>query len=223
MALGTGNPGEHEKRHCLMEWFREAQKTARHWIFRIRGECMEAEDLLQEAWLKMLERIQRNEPIHHPWAYWRRVIQNLCHQHARGILPTVDEKAISDYPDPAPTPRAILSEAEREDFLLACLHRLSSRQRKVLILFYFEGKSYQEIAREMEVSVKAVEHLLAMGRKKLRVLVNKSGGFGGFLHLYIGRFLYGFCFLFFQLLFLVGNPINHFMEGIHHEEIPVGR
>ncbi|NPU96745.1 MAG: sigma-70 family RNA polymerase sigma factor [Candidatus Omnitrophica bacterium] len=177
IALGTGNPGEHEKRHCLMEWFREAQKTARQWIFRIRGECAEAEDLLQVAWLKMLERIQRNEPIHHPWAYWRRVIQNLCHQHARGILPTVDEEAISSWPDPAPTPRAILEKAERNDFLRACLRRLSIHQRKALILYYFEGKSYQEIAREMEVSVKAVERLLAAGRKKLRVLVEKGGGF----------------------------------------------
>ncbi len=177
MARGNGNPGEHENRHCLMEWLREAQKTARNWIFRIRGECMEVEDLLQEAWLKMLERIQRNEPIHHPWAYLRRVIQNLCIQHARCIFPTMDGEAISDYPAPAPSPRAILAEAEREDFLLACLYRLSRRQRNAFILLHFEDKSYQEIAREMEVSVKAVERLLAAGRKKLRVLVEKRGGF----------------------------------------------
>lgn len=160
-----------------MVLFHETQKLVRKWLSPIRGECAESDDLLQEAWLRMMEKLRRNEPIHHPWAYLRRVIQNLCHQHGRGILSTADEEAISDNPDPAPSPRAILAEAEREDFLLACLRRLSSRQRKALILFYFEGKSYQEIAREMEVSVKAMERLLAMGRKKLRVLVKKRGGF----------------------------------------------
>jgi RNA polymerase sigma factor (sigma-70 family) len=67
---------------------------------------------------------------------------------------------------------------ERENLLYQALNGLPARQKMALILVNFEGKSYEEIAVIMEISVSAVETLLFRARRNLagilRPLKNKG-------------------------------------------------
>ncbi|MCX6554692.1 MAG: RNA polymerase sigma factor, partial [Candidatus Aminicenantes bacterium] len=67
---------------------------------------------------------------------------------------------------------------ERQILVNKALNALPARQKMVLILANFEGKSYEEIAAIMEISVAAVETLLFRARQNLaaflRPLKNKG-------------------------------------------------
>jgi RNA polymerase sigma-70 factor, ECF subfamily len=48
------------------------------------------------------------------------------------------------------------------------LSRLPSRDRRVVALFYLEGRSYEEIATELNIPVNTIGPILSRARKKLR-------------------------------------------------------
>ena len=50
----------------------------------------------------------------------------------------------------------------------AALQDLPERQRLALVLFHYEGCAMKEVADMLEISVEAVESLLARGRRTLK-------------------------------------------------------
>jgi len=70
-----------------------------------------------------------------------------------------------DVADPAPTVVAGLVRAERAAALRAALSGLPERQRVAIVLRHFEERGNAEIAAILDVSVEAVESLLARGRR----------------------------------------------------------
>ncbi len=65
-----------------------------------------------------------------------------------------------------------LEAAERQSRLEKALAALPARQKMALVLASFEGKSYEEIAAAMEVSLAAVESLLFRARLGLVAVLN---------------------------------------------------
>ncbi|GJM35005.1 MAG: DNA-directed RNA polymerase sigma-70 factor [Saprospiraceae bacterium] len=60
------------------------------------------------------------------------------------------------------------STPKKENALMAAMTRLEGKQQKCLELFYFEKKSYKEIARLTQSSVKQVKSHLQNGKRQLR-------------------------------------------------------
>lgn len=58
--------------------------------------------------------------------------------------------------------------------LSQAINRLRPEEALVVSLFYLEGLTYKEIARQMGVTVSKVRHLTASGLKRLRVLMNAN-------------------------------------------------
>ena len=48
------------------------------------------------------------------------------------------------------------------------LSRLPSKERRVVALYYLEGRSYEEIATELNIPVNTIGPVLSRARKKLR-------------------------------------------------------
>src|SRR5439155_9692320 len=48
------------------------------------------------------------------------------------------------------------------------LSRLPSRERRVVALYYLEGRSYEEISTELNIPVNTIGPILSRARKKLR-------------------------------------------------------
>jgi RNA polymerase sigma-70 factor (ECF subfamily) len=69
----------------------------------------------------------------------------------KGLLP--DERAMAQ---------------ERAALVRAAIDELSDNQRAALLLYRFEGMSYQEVARVMGLTLEAVRSLLVRARKNLR-------------------------------------------------------
>jgi RNA polymerase sigma-70 factor (ECF subfamily) len=68
-------------------------------------------------------------------------------------------------------PTRQLDKAEMSEMVRAAIDSLSERQRMAVLLSKFEHMSYADIARTMDLSVKAVKSLLARARENLRAIL----------------------------------------------------
>ncbi|WP_082029645.1 RNA polymerase sigma factor [Tateyamaria sp. ANG-S1] len=137
--------------------------------FRMLGDATEAEDVVQEAMLR-LWRIapewREGEAQVSTWLY--RVVSNLCtdrlRKRPRSGMALED---VAEPEDPSPGAEARLQETARHAALRAAISDLPERQRMALTLRHFEGASNPEIAAALGVSVEAVESLTARAKRAL--------------------------------------------------------
>ncbi len=148
---------------------------------RMLGDATEAEDVTQEAMLR-LWRIaptwRKEEAALGTWLY--RVASNLCIDRLRRRR----GRSFDDVPemaDDAPAPSSLLEARDRAAALDLALGSLPERQRLAIILRHLEERPNPEIAAILGTSVEAVESLLARGRRELatRLLPRRAElGFG---------------------------------------------
>jgi RNA polymerase sigma factor (sigma-70 family) len=122
----------------------------------------DAEDLVQEAWVRLASYAQEHEVVE-PEALLMRAALNLsldAHRVARnhGEQLVVDEVLLVDT---APGTEAIVLARERMVRLSECLGELHPRTRDIFLAHRVEGLRYQDIARRHGLSVSAVEKHIA--------------------------------------------------------------
>ena len=134
---------------------------------RILGDRAEAEDVAQEAMLRLwriAEDWRQGEAKVSTWLY--RVVANLCTDRLRKKR-GVGLDTIAEPIDDTPSPEAGMVQAQRQAALNAALQTLPERQRQAVVLRHIEGVSNPEIAEMMDISVEAVESLTARGKRVL--------------------------------------------------------
>ena len=134
---------------------------------RLLGNDLGAEDVAQEALLRLWRQAGKWEGGRAQISTWLyRVTVNLCIDRLRGAR----EVASDEVPE-TPVSGDQLTALEQEDlrsFMDKALAELPERQRLALVLFHYEDLSMAEVAGMMEISVEAVESLLARGRRTLK-------------------------------------------------------
>ena len=146
------------------------QETAWRTAHRFVADRHAAEDIAQNAFLKVLEAAPRYRPTAAFRTYLYRIIVRLCLDHRRKRRPALAER-LSHVPQAAPSAEEQAVRGERERAVRKALSRLRPKQRIAIVLRYYEGLSGREIAAAMETTVKAVERLLARGRATLEGLL----------------------------------------------------
>jgi RNA polymerase sigma-70 factor (ECF subfamily) len=136
---------------------------------RMLGERAEAEDVAQEALLRLWRAApdwRRGEAQVSTWLY--RVVSNLSidalrRRKRRG--PPLDQ--VPEIADGAPHATERMQTEARAAALQAALADLPDRQRQAVVLRHIEGLANPEIAEIMDISVAAVESLTARGKRML--------------------------------------------------------
>ena len=134
---------------------------------RILGNAAEAEDVAQEAMLRVWTHAPRWQPLAAFRTWLTRVVVNLCLDRKRRAQ-WVDLEAAGEIVDPAPGAGERAESDERERFLAAAIAKLPERQRTAIVLTYNKGLSNAEVAEALDTSVSAVETLLVRGKQNLR-------------------------------------------------------
>ncbi len=128
----------------------------------LAGDREQAEDIVQECFVKLWQNIPAQ-----PRAFLYTAVRNACIDYLRhtkatlgDIVPYDLEGAISD------------DEAQErsvdEARLWAAINGLSERRRQVLLMGKRDGMKYQDIAKELGVTEKVVEHEMSRALKQLR-------------------------------------------------------
>ena len=134
-----------------------------------------AEDITQEAFLRLWKVLPDWEPRAKLSTWLYRVTLNLCRDYGRKKREaTVDE--LPERIDPGLRPDELAEQNERLNALHAAIQSLPERQCEALTLCGMEGHTNIEAAEILEISVEALESLLARARRKLRAnLFDKTG------------------------------------------------
>jgi RNA polymerase sigma-70 factor (ECF subfamily) len=155
---------------ALAELIRRHQRRLYQVAYRLLKDPLEAEDALQEVFLKVYEHAHRFEPKATVSAWLHRITANHCLNRLRQRYPqeSLDREDAPSIPDSGATPLQALEEQDLSRRLEQLLANLPENQRRALILKRFAGLSYQEIADEMGLSSQAVDGLLKRARQYLK-------------------------------------------------------
>ena len=141
-----------------------------HWL---TGSEADAEDLVQETYLKAFRSFSTFEPGSNFRAWIFRILKNTfltsrtSAQHRHTTLLNSDEllaELTSDSPDPV----AILIDRARLDAVQTAMQLLPAIFREVLVLCDLEEASYRETAQTLAIPVGTVMSRLRRARKALR-------------------------------------------------------
>lgn len=135
---------------------------------RILGDDAEAEDVSQEAFVKLWNKPPdlglRGAQLP-TWLY--RVTSNLCIDRLRKKRPDQLDDTIEIRSD-LPGPEQIAERAQVARAIDETLALLPDRQRAALALTYYEGLSNREAAQALDVTVDALESLLSRARRAVK-------------------------------------------------------
>jgi len=146
------------------------QRRAWNIACRFLGNGGEAADMVQKAFMRILQSLQRYEGTGTFGAYLRTVVSRLCLDHCakKRAVPKEGFSGVAAPPD------SISSQVHQRAARSAVRHALDvlpPRQRMAIVLRYYDGAGYRDIGRALGVSPKAVERLLDRGRKRLGELL----------------------------------------------------
>jgi RNA polymerase sigma-70 factor, ECF subfamily len=157
------NPSEVDDLASTFEAFVDAETARFHGALRLlTRDRAEAEDLMQDAYLKIWERWHQVRSLDDPTGYLYRTAMNLYRKRRRRAAVAI-RQAIRPRP-----PRDQLDEVESRDEVLRALATLSPRQRMSLVLIDLLDFSSEEAGRVMGVKATTVRVLASQGRAALR-------------------------------------------------------
>src|SRR5690242_8747902 len=134
---------------------------------RILGNAAEAEDVVQEAMLRVWTHAPRWQPLAAFRTWLTRIVVNLCLDRKRRT-PMLELEAAGEIADPAPGAGEKAEADERDRLLADAIEGLPARQRTAIVLTYREGLTNAQVAEILGTSVSAVETLLIRGKQNLR-------------------------------------------------------
>lgn len=145
-------------------------------VRRFTGQSGEADDIVQEALLRVWQQAPRWQPGGAQLGTWLyRVATNLCIDRRRRKRP----EPLEDVPEPVdPSPSAIerLEDAALQTRLRRHIATLPERQAQALTLRYTAELSNAAAAAAMGISEGAFELLLVRAKKKLRASLAQDEG-----------------------------------------------
>ena len=152
------------------EVVRRNQQTALNVAYRFLGDSALAEDVAQDAFLKVLAGASRYQPTARFSTYLYNVVWHLCIDIYRRKRPESLE-FVPDREHDAPGPAQAALAGEQQALVRAAVQSLPPRQRMAIVLEHFEGLSYEEIARVIDCSPTAVDALLIRAKHGLKEML----------------------------------------------------
>jgi RNA polymerase sigma factor (sigma-70 family) len=153
------------------EWFFEAnERPLFGTLCLVTGDRWEAEELVQEAFLKVWERWETVKAMNDPAGYLYRTAFNLFWNRMRSALRATRRKL-----RPELQADAFARVDERAD-LLAALRKLSPRQRAAVVLLDLLELTSEEAGRLLRVRPVTVRSLASQGRRVIREALGARHG-----------------------------------------------
>jgi RNA polymerase sigma-70 factor (ECF subfamily) len=146
--------------------------------YRITGNTMDAEDVLQTVFLRILRREEGAPLSETAGSYLHRAAVNAALDLARRrrTIHAAPLEGIEPLPDARPTPETAGEVRELREHLRAALSGLPPRAAEIFSLRYFEGYSNREIARMLGTSWSTVAVTLHRTRARLRKEIGQLAG-----------------------------------------------
>ncbi len=160
------------QREALGVLVRRHQERVLALAYRFLGSWDAAEDICQDAFIRVWESAARYDPVAEFTTWLYRIVANLCWDRRRratrepGALPDDAARLCVVVEDEAPT-----EQAERRERIRRAVAQLPDRQRLVLILHRYDGLPHRRIVEITGWSTGAIESCLVRAYDRLRELL----------------------------------------------------
>ncbi len=137
-------------------------------LYAVTGDLGEAQDAVQEAFVRALDAPRRFAEVHNPEGWLRAVAVNLAisRHRRRRVLDRIVRGGVAPAPVPDPSPEHLA--------LMCALRRLPIGQRHAIALHYLVDLPIEEVAATLGVSVGTVKSRLSRGRVALAALLGEN-------------------------------------------------
>ncbi|MCH8275025.1 MAG: sigma-70 family RNA polymerase sigma factor [Armatimonadetes bacterium] len=176
-VAGAQTPVQADRRELFESLLTKTHRHAYHLAVRLTGKRADAEDLVQEAYLRAFRFFHRYDSSL-PFTSWLYRIMTNAHideVRRRGKLKTTslddphpETGAAWDLPDETASPERLVFTDELEAEIQDGLNRMTPDFRVAVLLADMEGFSYEEVSQIMGTSIGTVRSRIHRGRKQLR-------------------------------------------------------
>ena len=143
-------------------------RALRAYVYRVLGQAPDVDDIVQEAYLRMLRADVPADDDEHLRRYLYRVTSNLIVDRWRKRRHEEGEEMMPELASPRPR-------YEEDAAVAKIFAELKPRDRALLWLAYVEGDSHEEIASSLGVGRRGVKVMLFRARRRLRDLLQARG------------------------------------------------
>ena len=146
----------------------------RRFAYGLSGSLETAEDLVQEACMRLLHQKEEKNSYIDRWLF--RTIRNLHVDQIRkrAVTEKYHHHLAADIGDSGLDGNAQMETLQALDHVRSAINRLPEEQRTILLLIGVEGFSYRETAEMLEVPIGTVTSRLARARKRLLDVVSHN-------------------------------------------------
>jgi RNA polymerase sigma-70 factor (sigma-E family) len=156
-------------RRTLAELYVRQVPSAIGLAFLITGDRHMAEDLAQEAFVRLAGRFGHLRAPEAFDAYLRKTVVNLCLSHLRRRR--VESAYLERERHEAGRGATVMPDVATREELWSTLHQLPSRQRAAVVLRYYEDLPERQVAEILRCSVPAARSLVARAMQTLREVI----------------------------------------------------
>jgi RNA polymerase sigma-70 factor (ECF subfamily) len=140
-------------------------------VFRIVGREADAEDLVQETFLRAFEKLELYDENYSLRNWLLKIATNLTLSHLRSRRR--QKKLQQELAYSGAKWQNDSTETQDWEQCREFLDQLDENQRTAIVLFHFQQLPYAEVARAMNVPVNTVRTLIHRGRQRLRELMTR--------------------------------------------------
>jgi len=151
-------------------------RTAFRLAYRLTGDERDAEDVVQESFIRAYRQLGRFEARSNFGTWLHRIVVNCAMDSLRARQTRKTERlsaAVEDVPDmpacDAPSPERLALSTEIRRRVDASMDALTPQERVAFALRHYEGRSIDEIGRTLGVQKSAAKHAVFRAVKKIRV------------------------------------------------------
>jgi len=155
------------------------QVRAMRAAFLILQDEAQAEDVVQETFLRLYRQIQRFDETRPFGPYLMRSVVHAALNRAQSNarLRPIEPDATPDFEQwltEMPDPESLVQAAELRNEVLQALKRLPARQRAAIVQRYYLQMSEQEMAENLQAAPGTIKWLLNAARARLRTLLERN-------------------------------------------------
>ena len=172
--LARARQGDSDAFRALVE---QHSRSVFRLAFRMTGNEQDAEDVVQESFLRAYRQLGRFESRANFGTWLYRIVSNCSvdlmrskqarHDQVRGD--SLDESAMELPAADVPGPERMAQSAEIETRVQRALRELSPLERAAFTLRHYEGRSIDEISATLGLGTSAAKHSVFRAVKKLRL------------------------------------------------------
>jgi RNA polymerase sigma-70 factor (ECF subfamily) len=166
-------------REAIAELIREYQRPLEMFLFRLCGKAELAEDLAQEAFVRVIKSLDRFDDRFRFSTWLFTIGKRLLVNAMQKMRPTPQSEVVEVRAGHGVTPDAELVEIERTGsvsrMVSVALEALVSPQKEIVLMYHQQGWSVQRIAAELGMPEGTIKSHLFRARRRMLEAIELSG------------------------------------------------